>query len=178
MPDVPASASVWQEPQFAVKIDFPSVGFSAVTPVPGDGADVRRDVVDRLILVVDAEARTLDVVARRERLVDAGHSRRARRGVRDRVADLRRDDLRERGRGHPGLARLRERVVEVRPDRAVRSGVGERVAAAAGLDEELLPGALAPALVYPPVPHPDERERERGRARGGDEYDGPHGRRV
>ena len=37
-PDVaascPASVSVWHEPQFAVKIDFPSVGFSAVTPVP------------------------------------------------------------------------------------------------------------------------------------------------
>ncbi len=34
LPDVPASASVWHEPQFVVKIVLPSVGFSAVTPVP------------------------------------------------------------------------------------------------------------------------------------------------
>ena len=68
MPVVPASASVWHEPQFAVKIDFPSVGCSAVTPVPGDRADVGGDVlVDRLILILDAERVALDVVAARQR---------------------------------------------------------------------------------------------------------------
>ena len=45
--------------------------------------------------------------------------------------------------GHARLARLSERVVEVRPDLAVRAGVGQRVAAATGLDEELLPRSLA-----------------------------------
>jgi len=34
LPEVPASDRVWHEPHVAVKIDLPSVGCSAVTPVP------------------------------------------------------------------------------------------------------------------------------------------------
>ena len=148
---------------------------------PRDRADVHRDVRDRLVLVFDTETVAIHVVAARERAIGAvrtGHSRCARDRVLDRVPDLARHDLRERRRGHSHLACLREGIVEIRPDCAGRTRVGERVTAAAGLDEELLAGALASLARVAACAAPGERERERSRARDRDEYDRPHGRRV
>ena len=64
MPVVPASASVWHEPQLAVKIDFPSVGLLRRDAGARDRADVDGDVLYRLILILDAEGVAFDVVAR------------------------------------------------------------------------------------------------------------------
>ena len=96
----------------------------------------------------------------------------------DRELDLRRDDLGERVRRHPGLACLRESVVEIRPDLAVRACIGQRVAAAARLDEELLAGALAPFARVATGAAARKHDDESGRAEGCDEDDWPHGRRV
>ena len=108
-----------------------------------------------LLLVLDAEPLALDVVALRER--------------------------RRRGLACPGLPstsfvignRICSRTTWMKvslvipssracanassrfgPDRAVRPCVGERVAPAAGLEEERLAGCLVAAREYPPVPQP------------------------
>ena len=66
----------------------------------------------------------------------------------------------------PVDARLDEREVEVRADRARRPGVGERVAAAAALDEELLAAdPVASALRVA------DRVAAGGEAEGDDEAD-------
>ena len=116
-----------------------------------------RDVLDGLILVLDAER-----VDRRRRRTRGGSGRRRAFPARpstvlgDREPDLRRDDLRERVRRHPGLACLRERVVEIRA-RSCRSFRRRRACGS-----RRRPGRTAscpvpwlPALVYPPVPQPE-----------------------
>ena len=177
-PDVPASASVWHERAVRGEDRLAVRRFLSGDPRAGDGADVLRDVLDSLTLIVDAEPGTVDVVTRGEGLVDGGHARRSRRGVGDRELDLCRDDLGERVRRHPGLACLGECVVQIGPDRATRSGIGECVAPAAGLDEQLLARSLTARARVPTGAAPRERHRECGRARSCEEYDGPHGRRV
>ena len=178
MPFVPASASVWHEPQLAVKIDLPSVGSLRRDAGAGHRADVDGDVLHGLILVLDAESVALDVVTRRQSRVDGRHAGSAGDRMLDREPDLRRDDLGEGVRRHPGLACLRERVVEIRPDLAVRARVGQRVTAAACLDEELLAGTLAAFARVATGAAAGEHDDQSGRAEGCDEDDGPHGRRV
>ena len=73
------------------------------------------------------------------------HARRSRRRLHDRVRDLAAHDLDERALAEPVAPRLEEGVVEVGADLALRAGVGERVAAAAARDEELL--AVGPVAV-------------------------------
>ena len=127
VPVVPASARVWQPPQFAVKIPLPSAawpspgGGGAATGLACDGCHVRRHVVD--------------VVAGHE---VGGHAGRTGRGGRDGKLDLPRDDLLERALLEALLTGGREGVVEIRADRARGARRGERVTAAALLLEQLL----------------------------------------
>jgi hypothetical protein len=93
-------------------------------------------------------------------------------------SDLLRATTCVRCRRHARLARLRERVVEIRPDGARRSRVGKRVAAAAGLKEVLLAGALASSADVAARATRGEGKRKDGRERGGYEQGEPHGGRV
>jgi hypothetical protein len=80
-PDVPASASVWQDAQFVVKIVLPSVGFSAVTRCRRRRRRTSRCPAqpDRGRSTQNPEPSTSS--QRGERVVRRGHARRTRRGV-------------------------------------------------------------------------------------------------
>ena len=127
-----------------------------MSPTPADGADVARDILGVL---------ALEDVRR--------HPGGACRGMLNRIGDLPAHNLEDRALAEPILSRLHERVVEVQPDLARRAGVGERVAAAAALLEELLAlRAVAVALGVPDgvaatgEQHRRRRCRRRARTRG------------
>ena len=136
-PVASAAASVWQLPQPAsAKIALPSAspppschrlltaGLGSrrcANGEPGHRGDVGGD---RLRVVAGDDVRR--------------HARQPRRRLLDGIRDLAADDGVDRRLAEPVRARLAERVVQVRADHALRTGVGQRVALAALLLEELL----------------------------------------
>ena len=139
-PELPAAASVWQPPQAdRGEHRLPVV----LTGGWRDGRGVRR--IDRVSAGIEACDRgdvgrdVLGVLAGEDVL---RHSRRFGRRVDDGVGDLPTDDLPDGRLVEAVDARLDEGKIEIGADLPGRAGVGERVAGAAALDEELLPALL------------------------------------
>ena len=73
------------------------------------------------------------------------------------------------------LDQIRDKVLD---GKRLDRDEGRWLLAAAPLLEELLAGALASLARVAARPAPREGDCERSRAYSGDEYEGPHGRRV